>query len=135
MIPGSRRSPGGRHATHSSIPAWRIPWSEKPGGLQSIGSQRVRHHWSNLAHTHGSFTNSLGTQTPSAFLVSNRPSNASRCGKAGSVPGWGRSPGEGNGNELQYSSLENSKDRRSFWALVHGVAKTWTQLSRHTAQL
>ena len=30
-------------ATHSSIPAWRIPWTEEPGGLQSIGSQRVRH--------------------------------------------------------------------------------------------
>ena len=30
-------------ATHSSIPAWRIPWAEEPGGLQSIGSQRVRH--------------------------------------------------------------------------------------------
>ena len=36
-------------ATHSSILVWRIPWSEEPGGLQSIGSQRVRHDWSNLA--------------------------------------------------------------------------------------
>ena len=32
-------------ATHSSIPAWRIPWTEEPGGLQSMGSQRVRHDW------------------------------------------------------------------------------------------
>ena len=31
-------------ATHSSIPAWRIPWTEEPGGLQSMGSQRVRHN-------------------------------------------------------------------------------------------
>ena len=37
-------------ATHSSILAWRIPWTEEPGGLQSMGSQRVRHDWSNLAH-------------------------------------------------------------------------------------
>ena len=37
-------------ATHSSILAWRIPWTEEPGGLQSIGLQRVRHDWSNLAH-------------------------------------------------------------------------------------
>ena len=37
--------------THSSILAWRIPWTEKSGGLQSIGSQRVRHDWSDLAHT------------------------------------------------------------------------------------
>ena len=39
-------------ATHSSILAWRIPWTEKPGGLQSTGSQRVRHNWSNLVYTH-----------------------------------------------------------------------------------
>ena len=42
-IPGSGRSPGGGMATHSSILAWRIPWTEEPGGLQSMGSQRVRH--------------------------------------------------------------------------------------------
>ena len=39
-------------ATHSSIPAWRIPWTEEAGRLQSIGSQRVRHEWSNLTHAH-----------------------------------------------------------------------------------
>ena len=51
-IPGSRRSPGGRHSNHSTILAWRIPWTEELGGLQSIGSQRVGHNWSDLAHTH-----------------------------------------------------------------------------------
>ena len=39
-------------ATHSSILAWRIPWTEEPGGLQSIGLQRVRHHCSKLACKH-----------------------------------------------------------------------------------
>ena len=39
-------------AAHSSILAWRIPWTEEPGGLQSQGSQRVRHNWNDLAHTH-----------------------------------------------------------------------------------
>ena len=39
-------------ATHSSIRAWRIPWTEGPGGLLSIGLQRARHDWSDLAHTH-----------------------------------------------------------------------------------
>ena len=39
-------------ATHSSIPAWRIPWTEEPGRLRSIGLQRVRRNWSDLAHTH-----------------------------------------------------------------------------------
>ena len=38
-------------ATHSSILAWRIPWTEEPGGLQSMGSQRVRRGWSDAAHT------------------------------------------------------------------------------------
>ena len=42
-IPGSRRSPGEGNATHSSILAWEIPWTEEPGGLQSVGSQRIRH--------------------------------------------------------------------------------------------
>ena len=42
-IPGSRRSLG--LATHSSILAWEIPWTQEPGGLQSIGSQRVGHDW------------------------------------------------------------------------------------------
>ena len=39
-------------ATHSSIHAWRIPWTEEPSGLQSIGSKRVKYNWSDLAHTH-----------------------------------------------------------------------------------
>ena len=47
----------------------------------------------------------------------------------GSIPGLGRSPGEGNGNPLQYSFLENSMDRGAWWATVHGVTKSHTQLS------
>ena len=43
-IPGSGRSPGEGNGTHSSILAWEIPWTEEPGGLQSVGSQRVRHN-------------------------------------------------------------------------------------------
>ena len=46
-----------------------------------------------------------------------------------SIPGLGRSPGEGNGNPLQYSCLENPMDRRPWQATVHGVAKNWTQLN------
>ena len=51
-IPGWGRSPEECMATHSSILAWRIPWTEEPGGLQSIGLQRVRHHCSKLACKH-----------------------------------------------------------------------------------
>ena len=43
LTPGSGRSPGKEMTTHSSILAWEIPWTEEPGGLQSMGSQRVRH--------------------------------------------------------------------------------------------
>ena len=50
----------------------------------------------------------------------------------GSIPGLGRPPGEGNGNPLQYSCLENPMDGGVWWATVHGVAKSRTQLSDFT---
>ena len=50
----------------------------------------------------------------------------------GSIPGLGRSLGEGNGNPLQYSCLENPMDGEEWWATVHGVAKSWTGLSDFT---
>ena len=50
--------------------------------------------------------------------------SACNAGDLGSIPGLGRSPGEGNGNPLQYSSLENPMDRRAWWATVHGVAES-----------
>ena len=52
--------------------------------------------------------------------------SASNEGDLGSIPGSGRSPGEGNGNPLQYSCLENPMDGGAWWAAVHGVAKSWT---------
>ena len=48
------------------------------------------------------------------------------------IPQLGRSPGEGNGNPVQYSHLENPMDRGACWPTVHGVAKSQTQLSAHT---
>jgi len=47
----------------------------------------------------------------------------------GSIPGLGRSPGEGNGYPFQYSCLGNPMDREAWWATVHGVTSSWTQLS------
>ena len=47
----------------------------------------------------------------------------------GLIPGLGRSPGEGNGNSLQYPCLENLMDRGAWWAAVHGVAKSWARLN------
>ena len=49
--------------------------------------------------------------------------SACTAGDSGSIPGSGRSPGEGNGNPLQYSYLVNPMDRGAWWATVHGVAR------------
>ena len=57
---------------------------------------------------------------PGGSVVKNPPAIA---GDQGSIPGSGRSPGEGNGNLFQYSCLENPKDRGAWWAIVHEVAK------------
>ena len=60
--------------------------------------------------------------------------NACNAGDLGSIPGLGTSPGEGNGNPLQYSCLENPMDRGAWQATVYGVAKSRTRLSnKHTA--
>jgi len=59
-------------------------------------------------------------------VLKNLPTNA---GDTSLIPGSGRSPGGGNGNPLQYSCLENPMDRGGWWAIVHGVTKSWTRLS------
>ena len=59
-------------------------------------------------------------------MVKNLSANAGDAGDAGSVPGWGRSSGGGNGTPLQYSCLENPMDREAWWAMIHRVAKSWT---------
>ena len=60
---------------------------------------------------------------PGGSVGKNLPANVR---DAGSIPGSGRSPGEGNGNPLQYSRLENSMDRGAWWTTIHEVAKRWT---------
>ena len=73
---------------HSSTLAWKIPWTEEPGRLQSMGSLRVGYHWAT-----------------SLSCV-----------------------GEGKGNPLQCSCLENPRDRGTWWAAVSGVAQSQTRL-------
>ena len=58
-------------------------------------------------------------------MVKNLLVNAGDVRDAGSIPGSGRSPGGGHGNPLQCSCLENPIDRGAWWAVVHGVAKSW----------
>ena len=90
-------------------------WTGKPGVLQSMGSQRVGHDW----------TTDLNSCWRSASLCGSAgKESAWSAGDLGSIPGLGRSPGEGKGYQPQYSGLENSMDCR-----VHGVAKSPTWLS------
>ena len=65
-----------------------------------------------------------------ALVVKNLPANAGDAREAGSIPGWGKSPGGGHGSPLQSSRLENPKDRRAWRARVHGVAKSQTRLKQ-----
>ena len=82
-------------AAHSSTLAWKIPWTEEPGRLQSMGSLRVGHDW----------VTSLSLFTPSYA-------------------------GEGNGNPLQCSCLENPRDGGAWWAAIYGVTQSRTWLKQ-----
>ena len=81
-------------APHSSTLAWRIPWVEEPGRLQSTGSLGVGHNW------------------------------------VASLPFPLSCTGEGNGNPLQCSCLENLRDGGAWRAAIYGVAQSWTRLKR-----
>ena len=83
-------------AAHSSVLAWRIPGTGELGGLPSMESHRIGHDYSDLA-----------------AAAAEGKESACNTGDLGSIPGSGRSPGEGNGYSLQYSCLENSIDKRS----------------------
>ena len=83
-------------ANHSSVFAWRIPWTEVSGGLQSMRSQRVRHDWVNLTHweiIHMPHLHVLGLICIS-LMTNNQSDKASACnaGDLGLIPGSGRFP-------------------------------------------
>ena len=65
-------------------------------------------------------------------MVKIPPANTGAAGDVGLIPGSGRFLGEENGNALQYSCLENSIDRGAWWVIVHGIAKSWTELRYQT---
>ena len=97
--------------TQFSILTWRIPWTEEPCELQSMESQRIRHTWGTKYKEPQGY--------PGALVVKNLPANAGDVKDSGSIPGPGRSPGERNGNPLQYSCLENPMGRGTWRAIVH----------------
>ena len=141
-------------AIHSSILAWKIPRKEEPGRLQSVGSQRV---WGTYlfmvakvlrAHIYKSENRKrIGQQlsfimassniyphiwggwySQVALVVKNLPVNAGHKETRVWSLGGKRSPGRGHGDLLEYSCLENPKDRGAWRATVHRAAKCWTQL-------
>ena len=75
------------------------------------------------------FTHTYGASQV-APVVKNPTANAGEVRDVGSIPGLGRSLGGGHGNPLQYPCLENPKDRGDWWATVHRVLKSLTQLSQ-----
>ena len=99
-------------ATHSSILAWRILWTEEPGRLRPIGSQRVGHDWSGLAHTHAAFHYLTGNHWSGCFFLL-------FCLMITSLKFLSICIGllvfvrEGKGNPLQYSCRENPHGQRS----------------------
>ena len=68
---------------------------------------------------------------PGGTVVKNLPANAGDVRDLGSIPGWGRFPGEGKGNPLPYSCQGNPMDRGAWQATVYGVDKSWTRLSTY----
>ena len=90
-------------ATHSSILVWEIPQTEEPGGLQSIGLQRIEHNWSNLVCPQTEIWVSLVAQ-----MVKKSPAMQETWVW---ILGSGSHPGEENGFPIHYSCLENSMQR------------------------
>ena len=103
--------------------------SQKPDGLCREGK-----HWTIVKIMLDPFLKSRGWHidkgldilTDLKSCISDGKASACNAGDLGLIPGSGRYPGEGNGNPLQYSCLENSMDRGAWWAIVHEVAKSRT---------
>ena len=124
-------------ATHSSTVAWKIPWTEERGRLQTMGLKRVRHNW---ATSRSLLLSRALRASQVARVVKNLPTNAGDIRDISSNPGSGRdmgsnlgsgrSPGGRRGNPLQYSCLENLMDRGVWQTRVHRVEKSRTWLKR-----
>ena len=126
-------------APHSSILAWKIPRTEEPGGLQSMGSRRVGRDWVTSLSLFTFLHWRRKWQPTPVFL----PGESQGRGSLVGCSPWGREEsntterlrshfslsciGEGNGNQLQCSCLENPRDGRAWWAAVYGVAQSRTQ--------
>ena len=95
-------------ATHSSILAGRIPWTEEPGGSQSTGSQRVGHELKIRCHKLGHIVSLQYVGFPGSSAGKESTCSA---GDPGLIPGSGRSPGRGHDHPLQYLAWRIAMDR------------------------
>ena len=114
LIPGSERSPGEGNGN--------------PLQYFCLENPMDRGAWQATVHAVAKSQTQL-TRLSSSSSSSDGKVFACNVGDLGSVPGSGRPLGDGNGNPLQYFCLENPMDRGVWWATVHGVAKSWTQLT------
>ena len=105
----------------STIPKLQLPATAQSRGPSSLSGVCMAATRTVLFSVH------LGCHRLSCSSVGKE--SACSVGDPGSIPGLGRSPGEGNGNPLQYPCLENLMDRGTWWAAVHGIAKSWAGLS------
>ena len=95
---------------------WNVTCGEGHMIWVTTGTRKMKDTWNRFElslQAHGS-------------VVKNLPASAGDARDVGLIPGLGRSPGEGNGNPLQYSCLENPKDRGAWQPTVHGITKSWT---------
>ena len=121
--------------THSSIPAWRIPMDREAWRATDHGvSESDTTEWLSIAqHIHITIYK-IKKVLPYSFPGgSDGKASACNMGDPDSIPGPGRSPGEVNGNPLQYPCLKKSMDGGAWWATVHGVTKSGTWLSNFTS--
>ena len=142
-------------ATHSSNLAWKIPWTEETGGLQSMGSQRTRHNWA-TEHT----GNSVILTPRLSFLLLETATASHSSTPAWKTP-WMEEPGRlqpmgslrlGHDWEtslslftfmhwrrkwqpIPVSYLENPRDRGAWWAAIYGVAQRRTRLKRLSSKI
>ena len=128
-------------ATYLVFLPGKSSWTEELGGLQSLEFQRVGHDWANLyiyilrlyIYIYICICIYRQREKERDFSGgSDGKASAYNLGDWDSIPGLGKSPGEGNGNPLQSLSLENPMDGGAWWATVHGVGKSQTRLSDFT---
>ena len=114
-------------APHSSILAWKIPWTEEPGRLPSMGSHRVGHNWSDLAAA-------AAAAAVHCFPGGGNDKEAAcqcrRIKRLGFNPWIGKSPGEGHGYPPIILVCRIPSDRGAFRATIHRVIKSWTLLKQ-----